>query len=66
MAGLGLLGLALVAGGGLLSLMLWRRGQRETATRRFLAAVGMMLAAVFAAAILWQTIGTLVIPPCFA
>ena len=63
---IGLAGLALAGAGALLSLKLWRRGTKESATRRFLAVTGMMLVALLGAAILWQTIGSVLVPRCFA
>jgi hypothetical protein len=62
---LGLAGLAVLLTGGLLSHRLWKRGEAETATRRFLALVGMGMCALFAAALVFQTLSSLIIPQCF-
>lgn len=61
-----LLGLILAIGGGLLSLRHWRRGGAGGGSRHFVSATGMMAASLFSIAILWQTIGSLTIPRCFA
>ena len=61
-----LLGLCLAGGGAFLSWRLWRRGEHhETATRRFIAFVSVMVAAVFAFAIVWPMVAALMIPRCF-
>lgn len=65
MALLGLAGIAVLALGAFLSLKLRRRGEAESKTRRFLATVGLMLVAIVAAAVVWQTLAALIIPRCF-
>jgi len=60
------IGLALAGSGAFLSWKLWQRGEHhETATRRFIALVSMMAAAVFAFAITLPMIAALMIPRCF-
>jgi hypothetical protein len=66
MALLGLAGLAILLIGGLLSYRMWRRGEAETQARRFLGAVGAGMCALFAAALIFQTISSFIIPQCFA
>lgn len=60
-----LLGVALAGGGALLSHIVWRRGAAEREARRFLALLGMGMAAIFAAALAWQTISSFIIPRCY-
>lgn len=62
---IGLLGLVLAIGGGLLAWTVWRRGVKETRARLFLALLGMLAGALFSVAILFQTIGGLIIPRCY-
>ncbi len=61
---LGLLGLVLAVTGGLLSFKLWRRGEKETQARRFLALLGMMIAATLSFPILLHTAAVFIIPRC--
>jgi hypothetical protein len=61
---LGIVALLLIAGGGLLSLRIWRT--REDGARPFIALVGMGASAFFSFAILLQTLAGLIIPRCFA
>lgn len=61
---LGLVGLALAVGGAMLALTVWRRGERETEARRFLALLSMMLGGLLSIAILFQTIAGFIIPQC--
>lgn len=61
---LGLLGLAVIVGGGLLSYRLFRR-EGESGTRRFIALFCAMAAGVFSMALLWQTASSLIIPQCY-
>lgn len=63
---LGLAGLLILLAGGLLSHRVWKRGDDETPARRFLGGVGMGMCALFAVALLFQTISSLIIPQCFA
>jgi hypothetical protein len=62
---LGLLGLAAIAAGGLLSRRLWKRGAAETEARRFLSLIGMMMSGLFAVALVFQTVSALIIPQCY-
>ncbi|HEX8125202.1 MAG TPA: hypothetical protein VF548_06435 [Allosphingosinicella sp.] len=66
MALLGLAGLAVLLAGGLLSHRVWSRGEGETQARRFLGLVGTGMCALFAAALVFQTISSFIIPQCFA
>jgi hypothetical protein len=62
---IGLLALALVAGGGFLSLRVWRGGTVEE-SRPFVALVGLLTSGLLAVAIILQTVAGLIIPRCFA
>lgn len=62
---LGLLALALIAGGGVLSLRIWRSGTVEE-PRPFIALIGMLTSALLAVAIILQTAAGMIIPRCFA
>jgi hypothetical protein len=66
MALLGLAGLAILLAGGLLSHRVWKRGDAESPARRFLGLIGMGLCALFAVALVFQTISSFIIPICFA
>lgn len=66
MALLGLAGILVLLAGGLLSFKLWKRGDQETPTRRFLGGVGAGMCALFAVALLFQTLSSFIIPQCFA
>jgi drug/metabolite transporter (DMT)-like permease len=66
MAVLGLAGLAILLIGGLLSRKVWKRGEGETSARRFLGLVGTGMCALFATALIFQTISSFIIPQCFA
>jgi hypothetical protein len=66
MALLGLAGLLILLAGGLLSHRVWKRGEAETATRRFLGLVGTGMCALFAVALVFQTLSSMIIPQCFA
>ena len=66
MALLGLAGVAILLAGGLLSHRVWKRGEAETPARRFLGLVGAGMCALFAAALVFQTISSFIIPQCFA
>jgi hypothetical protein len=66
MALLGLSGLAVLLIGGLLSHKVWKRGEGETQARRFLGLVGAGMCALFAVALVFQTISSFIIPQCFA
>ena len=62
---LALLGFGLAVGGALLALKVWRRGESETETRRFLARLSAMLGGLLSVAILFQTVAGLMLPQCF-
>jgi hypothetical protein len=62
---IGLFGISLAAGGAFLSLRLHRRGEAGGGGRHFLGLLGLMVPALFAAAIVWQTISSLIIPRCY-
>ncbi len=66
MALLGVAGLLILLAGGLLSHKVWKRGDAETQARRFLAMVGTGMCALFATALVFQTISSFIIPQCFA
>ncbi|MEA3008943.1 MAG: hypothetical protein QOJ91_635 [Sphingomonadales bacterium] len=66
MALLGLAGLSILLVGGLLSHGVWKRGDSETPARRFLGLVGSGMCALFAVALVFQTISSFIIPQCFA
>ena len=61
---LGLLGILLVAGGGILSYRLWRRGESETEPRRFLGLLGALLAGLLSFPLILHTIPVFIIPRC--
>jgi hypothetical protein len=60
-----LLGAALAGGGAFLSWIVWRRGEEESEPRRFLGLLGVGVAAIFATALLWQTLSSFIIPRCY-
>jgi drug/metabolite transporter (DMT)-like permease len=60
-----LLGVGLAGGGAFLAHIVWRRDEAESEPRRFLALVGMGMAALFSAALLWQTLSSFIIPRCY-
>jgi uncharacterized membrane protein len=62
---IGLVALALIAGGGFLSLRVWRSGSVEEA-RPFVALVGILTSGLLGIAIILQTLAGLIIPRCFA
>ena len=62
---IGALGLALAVGGGVLAHRHWRRGEAGRGARHFLSLMGMIAAALFAIAIVWQTSAALLIPRCY-
>lgn len=66
MALLGLAGVAVLLIGGLLSHKAWKRGDSETQARRFIGAIGTGMCALFALALVFQTISSFIIPECFA
>ena len=62
---IGLIGLVLAIGGGVLALRHFRRGEAARGARHFLSLMGLFAALLFALAIIWQTIATLLIPRCY-
>ena len=62
---LGLAGLGVVIGGGLLSRRAYRRGEAGAGSRHFVALLGMLMAALFSTALVWQTTASLIIPRCY-
>jgi hypothetical protein len=62
---LGLLGLGLTAGGAFFSWRVWRRGEAEAGGRHFVALLGLLMAALLAVPIVWQTLSLLIIPRCY-
>ncbi|UIJ44839.1 hypothetical protein LZK98_17560 [Sphingomonas cannabina] len=67
---IGVGGAALALIGGLASLRVWRMpgplDQPYAGARRFIAGTGLLAAAIFLLAILFQTISSVIIPPCHA
>jgi hypothetical protein len=61
---LSLIALALIVGGGLLSLRVWRGGDDE-APRSFVALVGILTSGLLAVAVILQGAAGLIIPSCF-
>ena len=59
---IGLLGIAIIGFGGLVS---WRAIGREEGGRKFVAFVGALMAALFAVALIMQTSATFLLPRCF-
>ena len=59
-----LVALALIVGGGLLSLRVWRGGDDE-APRSFVALVGILTSGLLAVAVILQGVAGLIIPSCF-
>jgi hypothetical protein len=60
-----LIGLAGLAIAGFGALMSWRSIGREDGGRKFVACVGVLMAALFSIAIFMQTAATLFLPACF-
>jgi len=67
---IGLAGAALAVGGAAISIRVWRMpgatDQPYAGARRFIAGTGMLAAAIFLLAILFQTVSSLILPPCHA
>jgi hypothetical protein len=59
-----LVALALIVGGGFLSLRVWRGGDDE-APRSFVALVGILTSGLLAVAVILQGVAGLIIPSCF-
>ena len=64
--GISLAGLLLALLGGLASLAVWRRGGAETRGRRFVGAIGALLASLSAFAMIMQAVASLIVPACFS
>ena len=62
---IGLIALALAGIGGFFSHKVWDRGAAEHAGKPFIALIGMLTAALFAVAIVYQTLAAFIIPSCF-
>ena len=62
---IGLLALALAGVGALFSHRVWDRSIVETEGKSFTALVGMLVAALLAIAIVYQTAAAFIIPSCF-
>lgn len=63
---LGLLGLALALGGGWVSYRSWSAGARAESGTRFVALLGMMVAALLSFPIVMQTLAGLMVPQCLS
>ncbi|WP_189338460.1 hypothetical protein [Sphingobium sp. SCG-1] len=63
---IGLLGLALVIGGGLLSYRSWRRETQGSDTQCFIGLLGLMVAGVLGFPVLMQTIAGFMVPGCLS
>lgn len=63
---IGLAALAVTLAGGLMSHRVWKRHERLHEGRDFAALVGMLVAALLAVAIVYQTAAGFIIPSCFA
>jgi hypothetical protein len=63
---IGLVALAIVLTGALLSHRVWKRREAEAEGRDFAALVGLLAAALLAVAILYQTAAAFIVPACFA
>ena len=59
----GVFALILISASGFASFRIWH-SDRETATRRFVALLGLMLATLLALAILLSTVAGLILPEC--
>jgi hypothetical protein len=60
-----LLGLLLIGMGAWLALPIWRERQSHDGARRFIAGTGILIAALFAVAVILQAAAGLIIPPCY-
>ena len=59
---IGLVGLGIACFGGLVS---WRAAGNEEGGRKFVAWVGVLMAALYSIAIVMQTLAALILPRCF-
>jgi hypothetical protein len=62
---IGLAGLAIAGGGGLLSWRHHKRGEAAGGARHFVSLLGVLAAALFSVALVWQTLSSLIIPRCY-
>ena len=62
---IGLLALALAGAGAFFSHRVWDREAAEEAGKPFIALIGMLVAALLALAIVYQTVAAFIIPSCF-
>ena len=62
---IGLIGLSSAGAGIFLSSRIYRRGEAGVGTRRFISLLSMLVASLFALALVWQTISSLIIPRCY-
>ena len=63
---IGLVALAVALGGGLLSRRVWKKRDPGAEGQGFAALVGMLVSALLAVAIAFQTAAAFIIPECFA
>jgi hypothetical protein len=62
---IGIAALSLIGIGAWLALRVWREREAAQGARRFIAGMGLGIAALMAIAIILQTAGSLIIPKCF-
>ena len=62
---IGLFGLSITTGGGFLSWRLYKRGEAGGGGRHFVSLLGVLVAALFSVALVWQTISSFIIPRCY-
>jgi hypothetical protein len=63
---IGLVALAVALAGGLMSHRVWKGRESEAEGRDFIALVGMLVAALLALAIVYQTVAAFIVPSCFS
>jgi hypothetical protein len=61
-----LIGLAFAIGGGFFSWQVWRRGEGETESRRFLGLTGLLLASLLSFALILQLVSGFIVPRCLS
>jgi hypothetical protein len=62
---IGLVALAVIVAGGLMSHRAWSGREAEAEGRDFAALVGMLTSALLAVAIVYQTLAAFIVPACF-
>jgi hypothetical protein len=62
---IGLVALVMIVAGGLMSHRVWKRRDVEAEGRDFAALVGMLVSALLADAIVYQTLAAFIVPACF-